>query len=398
MVADNTDKTAGAEDSNGDASSDETFETPAPPSKLDADLSGADVLMTGFPGFIAGRLLEEMLVYQPEGDFYFLIEPRYRRQAERRLQELARDLPEFESSRWELVEGDITDPQLGLDSNTYQKLTERVGVVWHLAALYDLAVPEAVAYRINVKGTVHVLDFCEACVDFRRLNYVSTCYVSGKRRGTIYEDELDEGQSHKNHYESTKFWAEVEVQRRWMNLPTAIFRPGIVVGDSQTGETDKYDGPYHLFKFLRKVPDWMPVPNIGEGDALVNLVPVDYVTRAMAFLGYVDDGAEDVYQLADPRPMRARDIFALTLDGMGKAPPIGSIPTTFADFALRSHTVASAVEMPRGVLAYFNHGAEYDVSTTQRALTDTSIRCPHLSTYMQTLIDYFLRHPEGAPT
>ena len=384
MVEDDTDDVA-------TSSEGENAETPAPDSRLDSDILEADVLMTGFPGFIAGRLLEETLAWKPSGDFYFLIEPRYRRKAERRLREIARDVPNFDDERWELIEGDITDEYMGLDHDQYRDLAERVGVVWHLAALYDLAVPEAVAYRVNVKGTVHVLDFCEACDELERFNYVSTCYVSGERRGIVYEDEL-----HKNHYESTKFWAEVEVQRRWMNLPTAIFRPGIVVGDSRTGETDKYDGPYYLFKFLKKLPDWVPVPNIGEGDALVNIVPVDFVTRAMAFLGCAESTDGDVYQLADPHPMRARNIFALALDCMGKPSSIGSVPASLADVALRSNTVAETIGMPREVLDYFNHGARYDVSNTQRALTHTSIRCPHLSTYMQTLIDYFLRHPEGA--
>jgi len=321
-----------------------------------------------------------------------VVEPRYRSQALDRIDAIERDFPAFEDS-WEIVEGDITEELLGVGEETYTDLTDRVNVVWHLAAIYDLAVAEAVAYRVNVRGTIHMLDFCEQCTDLGRFNYVSTCYVSGTRGGTVYEDELDEGQGHNNHYESTKFWAEVEVQRRQMHVPTAIFRPGIVVGDSRTGETDKYDGPYYIFRALQKLPDWLPVPNIGEGRAVVNIVPVDFATEAMGYLGLKADGADTVYQLADPQPMRAKDIFALVCDCMDKAPPVGRIPASMANLALRNEQLESLIEMPREVLTYFNHGARYDTTNTERALEGTEIHCPHLSTYMQTLVDYFLRHP-----
>lgn len=361
--------------------------------KLDEAIVGANVLLTGFPGFLAENLMDRLVELQKDSTFYLLIQPKLRGVATRKLAELEDAHPHFEG-RWELVEGDITDPLLGMSEEQYQELAGTIGAVWHLAAIYDLAVPEQVAYRVNVTGTIHVIDFCEACDDLRRFNYISTCYVSGEREGMIYEDELDEGQGHKNHYESTKFWAEVEVQRRSEDVPTVVFRPGIVVGDSRTGETAKYDGPYYLMKVLDKLPNWMPMVNIGKGDAVVNLVPVDFVTDAMAYLGHKDGVAGQVFQLADPNPMRARDVVALTLDCMNKAPALARVPSGLVDTALRNEKVEELVGMPREALVYFNHDARYDTSNTQRELKDTAIRCPHLSTYWQTLVDYFLRNPE----
>ena len=360
---------------------------------IDEEIVSSDVLVTGFPGFLASRLLEEILAYQPSGQFFFLVEPRFEQQARRRLSELESRWPDFEGA-WEVVPGDITAEDLGFGTETYQRLADRVGTVWHLAALYDLAVEESLAYRVNVTGTTHVLDFCEACRDLKRLNYISTCYISGEREGRIYEDELDEGQGHKNHYESTKFWAEVEVQRRRDAIPTAIFRPGIVVGDSESGETDKYDGPYYLFKFLRKLPRWLPVPNIGKGDTAVNLVPVDFATEAMAFVGLKDGASGSAYHVADPNPMRARDIFSLTLDCMGRRSAIGSIPAGWMEAALGNESIEESVGIPQEAIVYFNHPASYDASNLQRALRDTSIRCPHLSSYLDVIIDYFMEHPE----
>ncbi|MFB6264146.1 MAG: SDR family oxidoreductase [Bradymonadaceae bacterium] len=359
--------------------------------EIDPQVAGADVLMTGFPGFLAGRLLGELRDREPTGRLHLLVEPRFRDRAERQMDRLEREHGEFEGG-WTIHEGDITDEQLGLDAAAYERLTDEVGVVWHLAALYDLAVDEAPAYRVNVRGTVHVLDFCEACQAFERLNYVSTCYVSGERTGWIREDELDEGQGHKNHYESTKFWAEVEVQRRWESLPTVIMRPSIVVGDSETGETNKFDGPYYLFDLLARIPDWVPIPNLGAGDAPVNLVPVDYATEAMAHLGCARGTEGSVYQLADPRPMEARELFAMAVELMDKTGPVGSVPSGVVDWAMSRGAISDRVDMPREALAYFDHPASWDTSHTERALEGTGIECPHLSTYLETLIEYFLRH------
>jgi thioester reductase-like protein len=360
-------------------------------------LRRATTLVTGFPGFLASRLLEELLDEQPEATFVFLVESRFRRRAERRLEAIS-SRREIDAGRFEVVEGDITRPDLGLGEATYRELVGRVGVVWHLAAIYDLAVEESLAYRVNVTGTVHVLDFCEACDDFQRLNYVSTCYVSGEREGWIEEEELDEGQSHKNHYEATKFWAEIEVRRRLDVVPAAILRPGIVVGDSRTGETDKYDGPYYLFELIERLPRWVPLVNIGKGDCVVNIVPVDFVVAAMAHIGLAAQTAGRTYQLADPNPMRARDILALSIDLLGHRRLSGvSLPPWLVEGALEYEAVEELVGMPQESVIYFNHDARYDSTHTQRALAETSIRCPHLSSYLSTLIEYFLEHPDPAP-
>jgi thioester reductase-like protein len=352
-----------------------------------------EILITGFPGFLAGRLLDELLRQDGTAHFHFLVLPAMEVAARRRLEVLAQSHPTL-FERTTLHRGDITDPRLGLSADLYDELAGKITSVWHLAAIYDLAVGEEIAYRVNVMGTVHVLDFCGAASRFERLNYVSTCYVSGERKGKIYESELDEGQAHKNFYEATKFWAEVEVQRRRDKIPTAIFRPGITVGDSRTGETEKYDGPYYFFKVVNQLPRWMPMPNVGRGDALVNIVPIDFVAQAMAYIGTTAGMEDKVYHIADPNPMRARDILAMILAGMDRPGPVGSAPAHLLEKALGSKTIQNQVGVPKEALIYFNHDARYDTSNTQRALKDTTIRCPHLSSYLQQLIDFYLRHPD----
>lgn len=352
-------------------------------------------LITGFPGFLATYLLEELIERQPDGTFWFLVEPRFAGAAAERLGQIRDEHPDF-SGRFEVITGDITDERLGLTANDYAQLTKEVGVVWHLAAIYDLAVPEVKAYQVNVGGTNHVLDFCEACSDFRRLNYISTCFVSGERQGTVYETELDEGQSHHNHYESTKFWAEVEVRRRMEtdDLPATILRPAMVVGHSRTGQTEKYDGPYYLLRMLRKYPDWLPFPNIGTGESLANIVPVDFVAQACATIGLDPDAPAQTFHIADSNPMRAKDIVALALELMHKAPPMGRVPPRLVEALLGSDSIEELVGVPREVARYFTQNVRYDTRNCQEALEGTDVWCPHLSTYLQVLLDYVDLNPE----
>ncbi len=350
------------------------------------------ILFTGFPGFIGRRLIEALARDNERAHFVLLVEERRIEAAETAMAALG-DAVDGLETRMELLVGDIAERQLGQTDADAEALAARVQQIWHLAAVYDLAVAERLAYRVNVVGTINILDFAERCGGLQRLHYVSTCYVSGNRVGLVREVELDEGQGFKNHYESTKFWAEVEVQRRMESLPTTIYRPGVVVGDSRTGATDKYDGPYHVIRLLHRLPDGVPVPNIGSGDCVVNIIPVDFAIEAITAISSDATAVGQVFQIADPNPMRAGDIVAMMLDQMGKAPSIGRVPAGLARFALKFSPLESALDLPREALAYFNHDARYDTTNTTSVLAQTGVRCPHLSTYMDALIHYVERHP-----
>lgn len=351
-------------------------------------------LMTGFPGFLASHLIPKLFEQTPQTKLYLLVQPQMATIAAERVEQLVMQHPQL-VDRLKLIEGDITRDRLALGADTYEQLRDELQVTWHLAAIYDLAVSKTLAYRVNVTGTINVLDLCEQAPKFRRLNYISTCYVSGQRTGTILETELDEQQQFKNHYEETKFWAEIELKRRQDKLPSTIFRPGIVIGDSRTGQTDKYDGPYYLFKLLIRLPEHMPLPQVGQGDAVVNLVPIDFVVDAISYLGAKEDTIGRTYQIADPEPMRARDIMALSMHLLGRKRPTGSLPASLVDSLLTLGPIERAVGIPREALQYFNHDARYDSSQTQRALKDARhIRCPHLSTYLDQILRYVIEHPE----
>ncbi len=161
------------------------------------------------------------------------------------------------------------------------------------------------ALRVNVAGTRNVLDFAEDSPGLRRVQCVSTCYVSGRYAGTFSEDDFDKGQAFNNHYEETKHLAEAEVRTRMRGgLPATIHRPAIVVGDSRTGATQKYDGPYFLIRWLLRQPGIAVLPVVGRpGLTHINVVPRDYVVDAISYLSGLDESVGKVYQLSDPAPL-----------------------------------------------------------------------------------------------
>ncbi len=355
------------------------------------DITSA-VFVTGFPGFIGQRLVEQLQLRHPAATLLLLVEARTVFEAQRRCRALERAHPGF-VGRWRLVVGDLRQPNLGIDDASVAVLREQVTHVWHLAALYDLAAPQSVAYAVNVIGTRHVLDLCESLPRLERLLYVSTCYVAGTRQGRIYEDELDRGQDYKNHYESTKSWAELEVQQRWDRIPTTIVRPAIVAGDSRTGQTAKADGPYYIVKLLLSLPRWLPLPHLGLGRATFNVVPVDFVVEAMLRLCAHDDALSTVFALADPNPCTAREFMNMTVRALGRPPALARVPHRLANAALGLASVGRALAIPQQSLAYLDHPAQFDVSNTAAALGD-ALLCPRVSDYWPTLVEYARRHPE----
>ncbi|HMB52917.1 MAG TPA: SDR family oxidoreductase [Thermoanaerobaculia bacterium] len=350
------------------------------------------VLFTGFPGFIGRRLVRRWAAVHPDKHWVFLVQERLRERADEDLREIESEQPAF-AGKWETVVGDVTDSRLGF-GGAYDDLAARVTECWHLAAVYDLAVPEEVARRVNVDGTRHVLDFCAACESFERLFYISTCYVSGDRTGRVLETELDAGQGFKNHYESTKFHAEVAVQDRRDRVPATIFRPAVVVGDSRSGETDKYDGPYFTIRFMMRLPRLMPMVGIGSGKARLNLVPVDFLVDAMVEIGGQEASVGHVYQLADPGALTVSDLLDLISHELGKPRPLISVPGAVLEGALSLGPVRRLLEMPKETIVYANHPVAYDTQNTLGALEGTGVECPSIATYLPTLIQYVREHPE----
>ena len=340
-------------------------------------------LVTGFPGFIGRRLVRRLLQADPDARVVALVEQRMLEPA----REAARAI---DAERIELIAGDIGERRLGLGDSDHDRLAAEVRRVFHLAAIYDLAVPIEVAQRVNVEGTGHVLDFCRAAEGLERLVYISTAYVAGLRHGVVYEHELVMGQGFKNHYESTKFQAEVWVRELMDEVPTTILRPAIVVGDSRTGETEKFDGPYYILRTLQALAG-RPMAQFGRSEAAFNVVPVDYVVAAITAAAADERALGETLHLVDPEPLSSRELveqLAREYDGRTVK---GRVPPALVAASLRLPPVQRRFGgTPRESIAYLNHSVRFDA----RRATDLLGRPPSFTDYVGAMVRFFRAHED----
>jgi thioester reductase-like protein len=351
------------------------------------------MLFTGFPGFLGSELLSRVLKRSPNDRAVCLVQAKFFSQAESRLKRIQEAAPDLRG-RVELVAGDITEPDLGLENTT--RLKDQTSEVFHLAAVYDLGVHRDIGVQVNVVGTQNILDFAEACQRFCRLHYVSTCFVSGRHPGIFSEDDLETGQSFNNYYEETKYLAEVEVQARMRGgLPATIYRPAVVVGDSRTGATQKYDGPYFVIRWLLRQPSVAIMPMVGEPSVTrVNLVPRDFVVDAISYLCGLDASVGRVYQLADPEPLTVSELIRVV--GSATHQTIVRIPLPRAAAKCLIDYVPGVyrlIQIPSPTIDYFVHPTRYSCDHTLADLSGSGLKVPPFPTYVGRMVDFVRNHP-----
>ncbi|MGI9064924.1 MAG: SDR family oxidoreductase [Pyrinomonadaceae bacterium] len=348
------------------------------------------VFMTGFPGFIASRLLRRLA--REGGRFLLLVQPAFVERAKEELATIAvhagRSVSDFA-----LLQGDITQLDLGLSPTDLETAGSRSTVLFHLAAIYDLAVARDVAMRVNVEGTRNVNQFAASLPHLRHYHYVSTCYVAGKRKGVIYEHELQHDAGFRNYYEETKYLAETEVDKLKSDLPITIHRPAVVCGDSRTGETAKYDGIYYLIHYLLKWPSLLSVFNIGNIDVSLNLVPVDFVVEAMSALARDPLSVGKTVQLADPNPLTTRELFNTIARSIAAKEARITLPASLVQTSLMLPLAPKITDLPHSAVPYFFLKQTYDTAQATKLLAPHGISCPPFDRYVKTIADYAAGHP-----
>jgi thioester reductase-like protein len=339
------------------------------------------IFVTGFPGFLATRLVKRLAV---EGArFMLLTQPAFVPAACEASLQIARETG-ASLEHFEIVDGDITKPDLGMTSTGLEKARQETSTIFHLAAIYDLAVAQDVAATVNVEGTMNMNQFAKSVKDLRRYHYVSTCYVAGKRQGVIKESELHHEAGFRNHYEQTKYLAEISVDALKTDLPVTIHRPAVVCGDSKTGETAKYDGIYYLIHYLRKWPVGLTLLNIGNPGVSLNLVPVDFVIEAMVALAKDERAVGATVQLADPSPLTTQELF----DSISKAIRGIVYPVLMLPLAPR------ITGLPHSAVPYFFLEQTYDTTRAHELLEPHGIRCPAFPDYVEVLVNFVAEHAE----
>ncbi len=342
------------------------------------------VLLTGFPSFAARKMCEELLRGPEHTLVHAIVRPKSREEAE-----LALDgLPLEQRRRVQLIEGDAAAMDFGLSGAELKALAPEIDIIHHMAQVSYLGADKKLATQVNVNGAREVLEVASQCTALRNLVYHSTAQVSGDRTGLVLEDELEKGQSYRNAVEETLAQGERIVRRKMGKLPISIVRPTVIVGDSQTGEVDRFDGPYFLILLIVTSPPDFPLPLPGRGNTHLNLVPIDYVVRAAKLIGRHPRAPGRTFHIGDPAPLTVRRVFELVAAAGGRRTPRGFIPANLTKALLRTPGLDRLAKSPRAFLDALATPVSYSFANTTELLADTDVRCPPFESYVDGIVEY----------
>ncbi|TJY58773.1 SDR family oxidoreductase [Sinimarinibacterium sp. CAU 1509] len=357
--------------------------------------------VTGATGFIGKFLLEQLL--QRDGAKVYVL-----------VRESSKDKFKALQARYGAagknllpVYGDVTTPGL-ISAADFKKLAGKVSHVFHLAAVYDMNMDDATGDRINNEGTRNLVAFANDLGGDVRLHHVSSVAVAGGDWvGRFTEDMFDEGQRLGHPYFRTKFQSE-QIVREESKVPFRIYRPGAVVGHSETGEMDKIDGPYYFFKTIQKIshsmPKWLPLLGIEGGR--VPLAPVDYVTKALDYIAHQDGLDGKCFCLIQTQSPTVGELLQTIFEAahgpnFAKKFEVPSVPAQVKQLSGRvadaipyalKRRVSNAIGVPVSVLGYVSNLAVFDDKHTRRALKGSGIQCPNIADYAEKLWQYWELH------
>ncbi len=358
--------------------------------------------VTGATGFI-GRFLVQSLLQKGKGTIYVLVRPR----SMGKLDELRAFWGKESLKRVVPIKGDLGQAKLGVGKADLAKLKGKVKHFYHLGAVYDLEASAEAMEKANITGTKGALEFAEA-VNAGCFHLVSSIAAAGLYRGTFAEDMFEEAEELDHPYHRTKHDSEAMVRANG-RIPFRVYRPGMVLGHTQTGFIDKIDGPYYFFKALQKLreswPRWIPLVGIEGG--YVNVVPVDFVVDALVHLSHQPKLDGRCFHLTDPKPRRVGEmlnVFARAAHAPEMAfrldPKVFAlVPEPVTQSVGRSKPVQNVfnqllrdLQVPRSVLQFVNYPTRFDSAATQKILDKAKIRVPALEDYAWRLWDYWERH------
>jgi len=357
--------------------------------------------VTGATGFIGRRLVKRLLA-RKGSSVYFLL----REESRDKLQSLL-DYWGVTSKRAIPVYGDLRAKKLGVAAADIKALKGQIDHAYHLAAVYDLEADEATQLEVNIDGTRNLVDFCQA-VAVGHLHHVSSIAAAGLYEGVFREDMFDEAENLDHPYFSSKHESE-KIVRTACKRPWTVYRPAMVVGDSQTGEMDKIDGPYYFFKPIQRLrqilPPWFPA--IGLEGGRINIVPVDYVVAALDHISHQVESGGGCYHLIDPKGYRVGDVLdifaraahAPKMNLFVNAALFGFIPRSVSKAMLAlapvrrvKNAVMKDIGVPEDLLQFINYPTRFHGRDALAMLKGSGIECPDLHEYAWRLWDYWERH------
>lgn len=335
------------------------------------------IFLTGATGLVGSYLLKLLV---ENGYFvYVLTRSKTDKTAEKRVLDILEfwneePLPACKRKQLKIIEGDITFPNLGISQRDREELASETEIIYHSAALAELALPLEKIRKINVEGTRNVLDFalkCRAGGKFEKVNHISTAYVVGTKNIEFSEGMLELGQGFNNTYEQSKYEAELLVKEYLKkDLSVSVFRPSMIMGHSKSGKTTSFRLFYHpLHFFSKKIYTRFP----ANPSCIQNLINVDTVAKAMLLLGEEQEPA--VYHLSSPTDTSISWCFNLAAEYFGfKIPEFVSIE----NFDFSKWTPAQKL-LANSYIPYFNYNAIFLSKETRKKLKKYYFNYPEIN-------------------
>ncbi len=297
------------------------------------------IFITGATGFVGANLSQQLLLRGY--NLCLLVRPNIdtsRLEKLRNFLTLDQNKDQLSSSigKYEFFEGDITKKNMGLTTPTLNSLRSNVDEIWHCAAstTFNIKRKDEIQ-RVNIFGTQNVLEFAKK-TQINRFHHISTAYVCGYRVGKIFENELYVGQTFKNLYEESKCRAEELVNqfKEVCKIKINIYRLGIVVGHSKTGEAIAFQGFYGVANALYRLREvlkrsmshvkgkralkdfkynngkfFLPIQIPCPAKVRLNLVTIDYVTRLLISISSNLKSNGMIFHITNPDPPYAKYLF-----------------------------------------------------------------------------------------
>jgi NAD(P)-dependent dehydrogenase (short-subunit alcohol dehydrogenase family) len=356
--------------------------------------------VTGGTGFI-GRFLVEKLLKRGE-KIYLLVQASGMDGYKKLLERWG-----VTSNEVEAVEGDLTKPNLGISDKTLGDLKGKIKHFYHLAAIYNLYASAELQKEVNVQGTRNAIS-AAAAMNAGCFHHISSIAAAGLYKGTFREDMFEEAEKLDNPYLQTKHDSE-KVVRDECKIPWRVYRPGMVVGHSKTGEIDKVDGPYYFFKMIQKIrsmiPQWMPT--IGIEGGRINIVPVDFIVNAIDHISHVEGEDGGCFHLTDPDPYKVGEVLNIFAKA-GHAPTMtmridsqmfGFIPSMVRNGLKNlppvkriTGAILNDLGIPDSALGFINYPTRFDSRETERVLKGSGIEVPRLESYAPAIWDFWERN------
>lgn len=357
--------------------------------------------VTGATGFIGKRLVKKLLE-RKGAVVHFLI----REKSAAKVADL-RNYWGVGATRAVPVFGDLTRKKLGVAAADVKKLKGQMDHCYHLAAVYDLGADEETQVAVNIEGTRNAVEFAKS-IDAGHFHHVSSIAAAGLYEGVFREDMFDEAEGLDHSYFQTKHESE-KIVREECKLPWTVYRPAMVVGDSQTGEMDKIDGPYYFFKLIQRMrqllPPWMPT--VGLEGGRINIVPVDFVVNALNLISHQQGIGKKCFHLVDPVGYRVGDVLdifsraahAPRMNLFINAALLGFIPKSIKKGLMAMtpvrrirNAILKDLGLPEDMLTFVNYPTRFDCREALAALKGSGVACPNLKDYAWRLWDYWERH------